>query len=356
MPDAHRSSVSRCVPLLNEYGFSCLFANRSNQCKNEGMKKPLTFALTIFAAGAIFSCPAKAQQTPASSTPPAKATPQASATTPKKAPAAKTASSKTPAPLVLKTDKDKVSYAIGMNIGKSLKRDSIDLDPAILLHAIKDVLGGSKLLLTDQEVQATLTTLQADLRKKQELQQQQLAETNKKEGDAFLATNKLKEGVVTLPSGLQYKVLQEGTGPKPAATDNVTVNYRGTLLNGTEFDSSYKRGQPATFQVGQIIKGWTEALQLMPVGSKWQLFIPPDLAYGPRQAGPAIGPNSTLVFEVELVSIQPKPAPAPAPAAPAPSTLPSSVPTLKPAPAPAPTPTPTPPPSPTPTPTPPLKP
>jgi FKBP-type peptidyl-prolyl cis-trans isomerase FklB len=131
-------------------------------------------------------------------------------------------------------------------------------------------------------------------------------DANKKEGDAFLAANKTKEGVVTLPSGLQYKILQEGTGPKPTASDTVVCNYRGTLLNGTEFDSSYKRGQPATFAVGQVIHGWTEALQLMTVGSKWQLFIPPDLAYGPRGAGNDIGPNATLVFEVELVSIQPK--------------------------------------------------
>jgi FKBP-type peptidyl-prolyl cis-trans isomerase FklB len=131
-------------------------------------------------------------------------------------------------------------------------------------------------------------------------------ESNKKEGDAFLAANKTKDGVVTLPSGLQYKILQEGTGPKPSASDTVVCNYRGTLLNGTEFDSSYKRGQPATFAVGQVIHGWTEALQLMPVGSKWQLFIPAELAYGARPAGPDIGPNSTLIFEVELLSIQEK--------------------------------------------------
>jgi FKBP-type peptidyl-prolyl cis-trans isomerase FklB len=190
------------------------------------------------------------------------------------------------------------------------------------------VLAGNKTLLTDQEAQTTLTTLQADLRKKQELMTQQAAETNKKEGDAFLTANKGKEGVVTLPSGLQYKILQEGTGPKPAATDTVSVNYRGTLLNGTEFDSSYKRGQPATFGVGQIIKGWNEALQLMPVGSKWQLFVPPDLAYGGRGAGRDIGPNSTLVFEVELLSIQPK-----AEAAPAPATAPAATPNPTPAPA-----------------------
>lgn len=135
---------------------------------------------------------------------------------------------------------------------------------------------------------------------------QQVAETNKKEGEAFLAENKTKDGVVTLPSGLQYKILSAGTGPKPTATDSVVCNYKGTLLNGTEFDSSYKRGQPATFPVNGVIKGWTEALQMMPVGSKWQLFVPSDLAYGQRGPGAGIGPNSMLIFEVELISIQSK--------------------------------------------------
>ena len=216
-----------------------------------------------------------------------------------------------------------MSYAIGTSEGKRLKQgiaqNHIDVDTAILLRAIKDVLSDGKALLSDQEVQATLTALQVDLRKKQELQAQQLAETNKKEGEAFLAANKTKEGVITLPSGLQYKILQEGTGPKPAAGDMVTVNYRGTLLNGTEFDSSYNRGQPAIFGVSQVVKGWSEALQLMPVGSKWQLFIPPELAYGPPGSR-GIAPNSTLIFEVELLSFQPRspavPATAPAPAHP----------------------------------------
>jgi FKBP-type peptidyl-prolyl cis-trans isomerase len=311
------------------------------------MQKPFIIAVTYLASAAIFLSPAQAQQPPASNPQQAPATTsgQSPAATPKKAPAAKTGQApvkKTPAPFTLKTDKDKVSYAIGQNIGKSLKRDNVDIDPTVILRAIKDVLAGNKPLLTEQEVQATLTTLQADLRKKQELLAQQASE-------AFLATNKTKDGVVTLPSGLQYKVLQEGTGPKPTPTDTVSVNYRGTLLNGTEFDSSYKRGQPATFGVSQIIKGWTEALLLMPVGSKWQLFIPPDLAYGPRGAGRDIGPNATLVFEVELLSIQPKAQPAQAPA---PATAPASTPNPTPAPAQTPTPTPTPPPTPTPTPTP----
>ncbi len=297
--------------------------------------------VTLFAALTIFLGRAQAQQTPASSAeqPSPAASSQAPTATPKKAPAAKpgqTPARKTATPLTLTTDKDKVSYAIGMNIGTAMKRDGVDVDTAILLRGLQDALAGSKPLLTDQEVQATMTALQGDLRKKQELQQQQLADTNKKEGDAFLAANKTKEGVVALPSGLQYKILQEGTGPKPAATDTVTVNYRGTLLDGTEFDSSYKRGQPTPVAVGRIIKGWTEALQLMPVGSKWQLFIPPDLAYGPRQAGPTIGPNSTLVFEVELLSIQPKAAPAPPPVPARASTPPATAPAPTPPPAPAP--------------------
>ena len=256
---------------------------------------------------------------------------QAATTKTGKAGASRTSTAKS-APLTLNTPKDKQSYAIGINVGKglsqNLKQTGVDIDPAILVRGIKDVLAGDKQSMTDQEAQATLTALQADMRKTQQLKQEQVSEANKKEGDEFLAANKTKEGVTALPDGLQYKVLQEGTGPKPTANDSVTVNYRGTLLNGTEFDSSYKRGQPATFQVGQIIKGWTEALQLMPVGSKWQIFIPSELAYGPRGAGRDIGPNACLVFEVELLSIQPKPvapAPAAAPAtAPAPNTTPAA--------------------------------
>ena len=283
------------------------------------MQKPSIFVLTILAGGALLWSSAQAQQAPAptAQNPPAKGPAQAPAATASKPATAKsgqTSATKAPASRTLETPKDKLSYSIGMNIGKSLKRDNVEVDPDLLLRGVKDVLGGGTPLMTDEEAQSTLNELQADLRKKQEQEVQQLAETNKKEGEAFLAANKTKAGVVALPSGLQYKILQEGTGPKPTAADTVTVNYRGTLVNGTEFDSSYKRGQPASFPVGGIIKGWTEALLLMPVGSKWQLFIPPELAYGPRQAGPAIGPNSTLVFEVELLSIQPKPAGAPAPA------------------------------------------
>lgn len=354
------------------------------------MKKPTSFVLSTFGtilaittivAGAVFSSPAQAQQTPASSgqqssasgaqqapaSPPAKSAAtsgsQSPSTTPKKPVATKigqsAAKKTTAAPLTLNTPKDKVSYAIGMNVGrrlesdlKQLKQADTELDTTILVRAIKDVLSNGKALMTDQEAQTTLTTLQADLRKRQQEKQQELAETNKKESDEFLAANKTKEGVVALPNGLQYKILQEGIGPKPAAADAVVVNYRGTLLNGTEFDSSYKHGQPFTTQVvGGIIRGWSEALQLMPVGSKWQLFIPSDLAYGAQGRAPVIGPNSALVFEVELISIQPKspPAPAPAPAQAAPNAAPaptsSSAPSSTPAPVtpkPVPTPTPTP--------------
>jgi len=182
----------------------------------------------------------------------------------------------------------------------------VDVDPNILVQGLKDALSGGKALLTDDEGKAALNSLQADVTKKQQEKMQVVGEANKKEGDAFLAANKTKEGVVTLPSGLQYKILQQGTGPKPTAADSVVCNYKGTLLDGTEFDSSYKRGQPVTFAVGGVIKGWTEALQLMPVGSKWQLFIPSTLAYGDKAMSPELGPNSTLIFEVELISIQEK--------------------------------------------------
>jgi FKBP-type peptidyl-prolyl cis-trans isomerase FklB len=246
---------------------------------------------------------AAAQQAPAanpSTTPPAKTHPVTPHT---HHPA--TAARK-PQPLVLQTQKDKTSYAIGLNIGKNLQRDSIDADPKIVLQGLQDALSGNKTLLTDDEVKATMMALQQDVRQKQEEKQQALMETNKKAGEAFLSANSTKEGVVTLPSGLEYKILQQGTGAKPSASDTVVCNYRGTLLDNTEFDSSYKRGQPASFPVSQVIKGWTEALQLMPVGSKWQLFIPSDLAYGERGQGSTIAPNTALIFEVELLSIQGK--------------------------------------------------
>ena len=206
----------------------------------------------------------------------------------------------------LTTDKEKASYALGLNIGRGLSKQPVDLDGAAVARGLKDALSGTKPLLTDAEAAADLAQLQDQVKKATEAKMQELAAENQKAGAAFLAENKIKEGVVTLPSGLQYKVLTPGTGPKPTATDTVVCQYKGTLLDGSEFDSSYKRGQPATFAVGRVIKGWTEALQLMPVGSKWQLFIPAELAYGERGAGNVIPPNATLIFEVELVSIQGK--------------------------------------------------
>ena len=208
--------------------------------------------------------------------------------------------------LVLKNQKDKVSYIIGMEMGKNFKQQSIDIDPDILTRGIKDVFSGGKPLLTEEEVQEMMVTFQKEMMAKQEELAKKLGEKNKKEGEAFLAENKKKEGVKTLPSGLQYKVVKAGTGKKPKLTDTVTTHYRGTLIDGTEFDSSYRRGQPVSFPVAGVIPGWTEALQLMEEGAKWQLFIPPNLAYGERGGGRDIGPNATLIFEIELISIQEK--------------------------------------------------
>jgi FKBP-type peptidyl-prolyl cis-trans isomerase FklB len=256
-------------------------------------------ATSILAAGIFLLGSAAAQQTPATNTTPTAKPRQSTATSTRH-----TSTATKPKPLVLETEKDKQSYAIGLNLGKRLHRDDIDVDPRIVLQGLQDAVAGGKVLLTDDQITTVMTDLQNQVRQKQEEKKQALAESNKKDGAAFLAANATKEGVVTLPSGLQYKVLVAGTGPKPASTDSVVCNYKGTLLDNTEFDSSYKRG-PATFGVGGVIKGWTEALQLMPVGSKWQLFIPADLAYGERGRDP-IGPNATLIFELELLSIQPK--------------------------------------------------
>jgi len=268
-------------------------------------------------AAAFLASNAVAQQTQA----PASGTQQAPAAKPQAPSTAKTApktaaKSSTAAAPALTTDRDKESYALGMNIGKGLKAQSVDVDTTLLLRGLKDTLSGNKLFLTDEQAAAALSQLQSETRKKQDEVRKELGDKNQKEGTAFLAANKTKEGVVTLASGLQYKILKAGTGPKPTATDTVICQYRGTLVDGTEFDSSAKHGGPATFPVGRIIKGWTEALQLMPVGSKWQLVIPPDLAYGTNGAGSLIGPNATLIFEVELLSIKPpnEPPPAPAPA------------------------------------------
>jgi FKBP-type peptidyl-prolyl cis-trans isomerase len=210
---------------------------------------------------------------------------------------------KTAPAATLKTQKEKASYALGMSIGSGLKKQSLPVDPALVSRGLRDAMGTGKTLLTEDEMKAQLQQLRADFQKDQQAKAHTAGEANRKQGDAFLAANKAKDGVKTLPDGLQYKILQAGSGAKPTANDTVTVNYRGTLVNGKEFDSSFKRGQPATFPVGGVIKGWTEALQLMPVGSKWQLFIPADLAYGDNSPSPDIGPGDTLIFEVELLSI-----------------------------------------------------
>ncbi len=202
----------------------------------------------------------------------------------------------------LKSQKEKMSYIIGMDIGKNLKNQSVDIDQAALGKGIKDALSGGKSSLTDEETRETMAAFQKEMIAKA----QALGEKNKKEGAVFLGENKKKQGVIALPSGLQYKVITAGKGKKPKPTDTVTVQYRGTLIDGTEFDSSYRRGQPATFPVNGVIPGWTEALGLMQEGAKWQIFVPSNLAYGEKGAGGQIGPNAALIFEVELISIQEK--------------------------------------------------
>lgn len=296
------------------------------------MRKSLIALATILTAGAILLGSSVAQTTGKSQTAPA--TTQSTAPAKKQpSPAASptpTPKAETPSPFANETDK--VSYALGMNIATSLatniKRQNVEVNNDVLVQAIKDGLSGGKTLMTEAEAQNTLRQFMTELQAKQEAKMKEAADANKKEGDAFLAANKTKPGVVALPSGLQYKIIKEGTGPKPAATDNVVCNYRGTLINGKEFDSSYKRGEPATFPVGGVIKGWTEALQLMPVGSKWELYIPADLAYGARGAGADIGPNATLIFEVELLSIQGKEPQGAQPGA-SPSPSPAAAPTPK---------------------------
>jgi FKBP-type peptidyl-prolyl cis-trans isomerases 1 len=204
----------------------------------------------------------------------------------------------------LKSDKEKLSYSIGMDIGGNLKRGSIEVDPDLLAKGLKDTYGGGKTLLTEDEARQTLEVAQKALMAKKAETMQKQSEKNKADGEKFLAENAKKAGVKTLPSGLQYKVITPGKGKTPKASDTVTVHYKGTLIDGTEFDSSYKRGEPASFPVSGVIPGWVEAIQLMKEGAKWQLFIPPNLAYGERGAGRDIGPNATLLFEVELISVK----------------------------------------------------
>ncbi|MGC2063630.1 MAG: FKBP-type peptidyl-prolyl cis-trans isomerase [Thermodesulfovibrionales bacterium] len=211
----------------------------------------------------------------------------------------------------LKTQKEKVSYIIGTDIGNNFKKQGIDIEPDIVIKGIKDALSGNKSLLSEKEATDIMTAYKQEFMTKQAEASKVLGEKNKKDGAAYLAENGKKEGVKTLPSGLQYKILADGTGKSPKATDTVVVNYRGMLIDGTEFDSSFKRGQSATFPVNGVIPGWTEALQLMKEGSRWQIVLPSNIAYGERGAGGSIGPNAVLIFEVELVEVK---APAAVPA------------------------------------------
>src|SRR5262249_7370249 len=269
------------------------------------MKKQQTFSLILAVASALLTSNAFAQTatTGSAQTPAAKTQSSASAatkpqtgTTAKKPGTAAAKPGAAAAP-VLQTDRQKASYVIGINIGRQLKQLGIeDIDSALLARGLKDFFAGAKSPLTDEQAQAAVIAYSTEVKKRTEVH-------NQKEGETFLAQNKAKPGVVTLPDGLQYKVLTPGAGPKPKADDTVVCKYKGTLVNGTEFDNSENHGGTADIPVGNVIKGWTEALQLMPVGSKWELYIPSELAYGARGAGP-IGPGSTLIFDVEVVSIK----------------------------------------------------
>lgn len=234
----------------------------------------------------------------------------------------------------LKDQKDKASYSIGYDIGTTFKKQNVELNTDALFAGMKEALAGKEAAMSKEERDKVLETFQKELMEKQVAASKEAAAKNLAEGEKFLAENKKKDGVKTTASGLQYKVVKEGNGPTPKDTDTVVTNYRGTLIDGTEFDSSYKRNEPASFPVNRVIKGWTEALQLMKVGSKYQLFIPASLAYGERGAGRDIGPNATLIFDVELLSIKPPeamPSPTPGAAAARPSTTPPAKPSPTPA-------------------------
>lgn len=268
-------------------------------------KSLTTLAIPMLTAGVILLGHASAQTTPPATPPSKPASTQSTTKTPAAAAKKPATAAKPATPAALTTAKQKNSYALGMSIGLGLKKQGLDksVDSPLVVRGLREALTGSKTAMTEDEMKAALQQLRTEFQGAQEAKAKEAGASNRKEGDAFLATNKSKDGVKVLPDGLQYKVLTEGNGPKPTKTDTVTVNYRGTLIDGKEFDSSYKRGQPATFPVGGVISGWTEALQLMPVGSKWQLFIPADLAYGDRGAGADIAPGDTLIFEVELLSV-----------------------------------------------------
>ena len=204
---------------------------------------------------------------------------------------------------VLKDQKDKVSYSIGLEMGSGMKKQKLEVNPDLIMAGFRDGFSGKKPLLSEAESKEVMALFEKEMEARMRQEAAEATERNKSAGEMFLAENKKKEGVKTLPSGLQYKVLKEGTGALPKTEDQVTTHYRGTLIDGTEFDSSYSRKAPASFEVGQVIKGWQEALPLMKVGAKWQLYIPADLAYGEQGAGGVIGPNATLIFDIELLSI-----------------------------------------------------
>lgn len=204
----------------------------------------------------------------------------------------------------LTTDKDKLSYSIGADLGKNFKTQGIDINPEALSKGMQDGMSGTQLILTEQQMKDVLNKFQKDLMAKRTSEFNKKSDENKTKGEAFLSTNKAKEGVVVLPSGLQYKIIENGNGTKPGKADTVTVEYTGHLIDGTVFDSTEKTGKPATFQVSQVIPGWTEALQLMPAGSTWEIYVPSGLAYGPRSVGGPIGPNETLIFKIHLISVK----------------------------------------------------
>lgn len=204
----------------------------------------------------------------------------------------------------LNSDMDKLSYSIGADLGKNFKKQGIEISPAAMAKGLQDGMSGGQLLLTEQQMKDVLNKFQKDLMAKRNAEFTKKAEENKAKGEAFMSQNKAKEGVVSLPSGLQYKIIQTGTGAKPAKDDTVTVEYTGKLIDGQVFDSTEKTGKPATFKVSQVIPGWTEALQLMPAGSTWEVYVPASLAYGPRSVGGPIGPNETLIFKIHLISVK----------------------------------------------------
>lgn len=208
------------------------------------------------------------------------------------------------ADIPLNTDVDKLSYSIGSDLGKNFKRQGIDVNPTVMAKGIQDGMSGGTLLLTEQQMKDVLTKFQKDLMAKRSADFNKKAEENKTKGETFLNQNKTKKDVVTLPDGLQYKIITPGTGPKPAKEDTVTVEYTGRLIGGEVFDSTEKSGKPATFKLSQVIPGWTEALQLMPAGSTWEIYVPSNLAYGSRSVGGPIGPNETLIFNIHLISVK----------------------------------------------------